>query len=677
MGITFTRVRNYFPGREEITQIEGIMIADLAPTGPIQGVPIGRVCLLGEFADMGKAVKVNKTTGEVTTNLQLDFALSAIDFITKYGGFDSTIGKFGSDMGNGYVAVANKPWASASLLIAPINLCSQWATRYVRDLPTNKSATDATPIVPVSGAAIAAGREFRSSTNRVKVGTRVIFEGRAHYASGLDGTIIASAAAATQFITSAGGAFTTVVRPDGKTGVKVGDIVVLGSLNAATGSANLLVATAQTTYRVTVIDSATKLTLQRMDGADFEWAAGMASGAIVYRIHPAATADSGGECVLASATGYLVPARPLDATVNSATALTPTVSPLAGTGAQWDGLTGLKGFTHPTNNLTFTTNIQAPNRANSAELDALYVAAMDSTRGGDLASYIDIIIAARKSSTIRSALRAHALAATNDGLNRITLQSPELDELDATTILTSNTDPGAGALRDERRWVQWPGFITFVKEAVGISIATADGDTTTDGMLDTPSDEWMACILSNLPPERNPAQHSDPVPRVLANVLGFQRGAPTLTMAEYILAKANGVQMPRFAEGKVAFYSGVTTEIQQTARKPANRVRMFDFLSKSFANGLDSYAKEPLTDELKDQEQGVVVAFLEDLKSTNNPKRQRIKDYDVDIVSGNTPEQEALGIFVMMITVRMLATQDHLVLGLEVGQGAVVVKDAS
>jgi hypothetical protein len=47
----FIRRFGYFPGKEVITQIEGVVIIDLPPPGSIQGTGTGTVVCVAEYAD--------------------------------------------------------------------------------------------------------------------------------------------------------------------------------------------------------------------------------------------------------------------------------------------------------------------------------------------------------------------------------------------------------------------------------------------------------------------------------------------------------------------------------------------------------------------------------------------------------------------------------------------------
>ena len=64
--------------------------------------------------------------------------------------------------------------------------------------------------------------------------------------------------------------------------------------------------------------------------------------------------------------------------------------------------------------------------------------------------------------------------------------------------------------------------------------------------------------------------------------------------------------------------------------------------------------------------------YLASLKSEAVPRQQRISDYSVDPTSGNTPEQEAAGIYVLAVAVRLLSEADNIVLLSQVGESVTV-----
>lgn len=661
----FIRRYGFNPDLPTITLIEGVIIADLPPPGSIQGVGSGVVCVVGEFSNMAYAVTVD-STGNVTTNPRPVEVLSSIDMVDKVGGWDETLGKFGSDQGNGFVEIRNKTFRR--LICAPVDLITPSSTgttgalRIYRELPTNQSATVAQPIVPVSPASVPAGREFRSSGNRVRLASNTIFQGLPQYAMGIDGAITAAAAAVTNTFTSASGNFVNA-------GVAVGDALVLGVI----GGAGALGANAGT-YRVVSITNATTLVVQKLDGSSWAWTTGTAQP---WRLHKASTFDSAPvAAALATNLGYSVVARPLDATVAAATQITPTIVPPAGTAVSWDILSGLSAWTHPTAALTYDAAIHAPNVASSATLDARYQSAIDGILSDDApARDINIVVAARKTSTIRSKLKSHVLTASQRGLTRRAVISPAVNQVTFNAVI-GDTDPGVGANRSDRIDYSWPGALTSVPEAVGFAITTADGKTTTDGILDTTGDTWLAAVESALAPERNPGQAAPPVPGVLAPVIGFSRGTPKLAMPEYTLMRQFGIAGLRFdrVSGPI-FQSGITSSLV-SGEKNISRRRMADFIQDSIAQALNPLCKLPLTPELRDTIVGEISAFLTQLQAPDQPSARRIESFLIDDKSGNTPQTLAAGVFVVIVKVRLTPTADFIVLQTDVSENTVTVQAA-
>jgi len=208
---------------------------------------------------------------------------------------------------------------------------------------------------------------------------------------------------------------------------------------------------------------------------------------------------------------------------------------------------------------------------------------------------------------------------------------------------------------------------------VGFSLKGADGFFYTNGILDTHGDAWLASVLSLLAPERNPGQATSPVPEILGNVLGLQRGVTGLDINAYTRFRQKGVVAGRYdrATGGYTFQSGITTSLV-TGQKNIARRRMADFIEDSLADALQKFSKQPLTQGLKDASVGEVDAFLNGMLSTNNPPAQRISAYNVDDKSGNTPTLEGQGVFVIIANVRTLASADFIVVQANIGEQVVV-----
>lgn len=734
----FIRRYSSFPGVETITLIEGVIIIDLPPPGNITGVGTGVVAIVGEFADMTFAAS-SDANGNITTNPRPVELFSAQDMQDKLGGFDPTLGDFGNSCGNGFVAVRNKRYAR--LIGVPVNLASPLGVRLWRQLPTNTSNTDTTPAVPMQAANVAAAREFKLGSSRVNLGARVAFTDFPAYATGVDGVVSPSGLpAATQIFNAPGADFVgagvlegdvlvldainsntttlsagidaivTTIPVVSTSGFPTQGVIQIGSevitytgttdtsFTGGTRGAFSTTAAAHLTgvsvtplndagtYRVVSVTDANNLVIERQDGTQFtatNWFATalFSTGNIPWRCHVASTADTGGAHQLSEPGGYVVPARPLDATIAQATNISPTVAAPAATSNTWDPLTGLTMRTHPTApGLTFTSATQAPNAPAGASMDTLYLAAIDSLVGEQApARDVNLLDVARTSNNIRAKQKSHVTQVSAVGIGRTTTVWPELSVTSVSAVL-GDVSPGVGAYRDERVNYSWPGAKTFVPEAVPFLIDTSDGKTAGGdeehpaGILEVPASGWLIAVESNLPPENNPGQAAPPVPGVMAPVVGFQYGAPVLGMGEYIQFRASGICALRIDRTVGAiFQSGITTSLI-AGMKNINRRRMADFIEDSIARRLNQFAKLPLTQNLRDASTGECVAFLDSLLSPNNPAAQRIDDYEVDTRSGNTPSLTAQGIFVIIIRVRTLPTADFIVLQAEIGEGVVITR---
>lgn len=645
--MSFTRRFASFPPSQVIGQIEGTVIVDLPAPSSIQGVSTGVVGVVGEFADMKYATSVDGS-GNVTTKLQPVEVTSAQDLINKVGGFDATLGEFGVDDGNGYLTVYGKRFSR--LILCPVNLASPEAVRVYRELPTNKSNTSPTPVSLMQGATVAAGTSFKTGNDFVKLGTAVTFTSTQAYAQGTDGVQSAGTGPAHSFIAASGDFINA--------GVQVGDALVVGVIGES-GSPG--------TYRITSINNATTLEVEELDGASSTWSAG---SSLAWRLHTADTFDSAGvagqEVVASALAGYTLPARPLDNDINPETVLAASPAVAAGTATAWNPLSGLSMLTSSAG-LTYDSTLQARNASTTSALESAYTGGLDALLAdSDPVRQISIVVTSRTSNTIRAATKEHVLAASANGSGRVACIAPSINVTDEATVLGSSY---VGATRDERVLFCWPGVQQFVEPAIGSKVKRAASYFDTTGYLDVRADIFMASVLSNLAAERNPGQSTDPVPLCLSPILGFQSGnLPSFAMTDYVLFKQNGVCALR--NDRVAgwlFQSGVTSSLVGS-QKNINRRRMADEIQDSLAAAYTNYIKQPLTGQLRSAIDGATVAYLSGLKSANNPAAQRIEDFQVDSVSGNTPELTAQGIHVVIVKVKMLATADNIVLQAEVGQ---------
>jgi hypothetical protein len=662
----FTRRYSDFPSLEVLQEIEGVVTVDGDPPGVILGISAGVGCCVGEFADMTYAVAIS-ANGVVTTSPQPTEVFGGQDARDKFGPFDETIGEFGGDGGSGYLELANKTFAR--LVVVPINLASSQGVRIFRDLPTNRSATDPTPVVPLVGGVVLAGREFRSSSNRVRVAQRVLFSEVGAFKSGTDGAITnAGGVAAFQAFGSAAGGFTTVLRPDGiNTGVQVGDVLVLGVI----GGAGALGANADT-YRVRAVTDDDTLSLEKMDGTTFDWTTGTAQP---WRIHIASCADTGGENHIGTQAGYRVPARALDATIAIDTNLTPTTVPEALTAQGADSLSGLTMRSAPTTGIVYTAAVQAANAVNGSALDALYVSAIEALIDDDLPEReVNLLWAARSSAVIDTTLKAHTLAQKANGIGRMAVFSPPLDTLTLSTVI-GDTTPGVGTNRWREGIYSWPGVRTFIKDAVGFPIKGADGLLYDDGILDTPAASWAIAIMTKLVPERDPGQARDPVKTTMSPILGIQRGVTGLGIEAYKALNRSGIMGARMDRvvGPI-FQSGVTRSAIAGERE-INVRRFSFFIEDSVAAFLLPYSKEPMSESLKDDIVGGLRGFFDGMAKPSAKGAARIAGFQIDPKTGNTKETARASIYVVKYAVEMIAIAKVIVHIANVGYGVLDIKD--
>lgn len=681
--MTFVRRYTQTPSLSVITQIEGIIIIDLPPPTTPVGVTTNVIAMAGEFADHTYAVAID-SSGNVTTSPNPVQIVSGQDLLDKLGPFDSSIGNFGGAMGNGYVELRNKTFGT--LVVVPVNICSAAGIRMWRSLPTNLSATQPTPVVPVSGAFVPAGYALTDAAHpleRMHTGKPIQFAANPSFLANVDGSVTNTAAAAVQPFISATGTFSNVVRPDGYIGVQVGDILVIGVIGGSGANA-----TDAGQYRVVSVTNDTTISVQAMNGANFAFATTASN--LAWRLHAAPVADSygyGQTPLLASQGSFNIPVHPLtnDAGTGSSasngtwatgTALNPVVVPPALTGSSADPLSGLAGLVGPTTAIAYTANVQAPNAVNNAAIDALYQTALLSLLNDDLPeSTVSHVWAARKSQNIRVSLNTTVNTKSARGIGTTCSISPELSGLftqtTALATVTQAADPGVGANRSERVFYNWPPVQTFVSEAANIQIATADGNVTFSGQLDVTADGWMASVLGNLPPERNPGEVSATTQTVLAPILGYARAVPLLDINAWILLKASGISGIRIdANTGPEFQSGITSSLTN-GQTSISRRKMADYIEDSLGQIAKPYNKLPATNQNIDSCVAQINDFLTLLQSPDNAAAQRINSFVVDPISGNSPAMAAANIFVIIVRVQTLPSMDFIVIQVTAGPGVV------
>jgi len=312
-----------------------------------------------------------------------------------------------------------------------------------------------------------------------------------------------------------------------------------------------------------------------------------------------------------------------------------------------------------------------------AQLDAAYVTAIDATLNANKVSReTNIIVSARQSNAVRVRLRSNALQASAEGLRgRMAVMRPPL-KTKRSVALSTAAQPGVGAYRDQRVVYAFPGAQTFLPQIAERGVAGGDGFTA-DGIIDTGFDTWVASVMSQLPPEENPGQLTD----FMTNVLGIERDnadVQDMRIGDYKAFRRQGIAALRMDDGTAIIQSGVTSvnpSVFPNLRNIARR-RMADFIQDSIATRMKAFVKKLSTPNRRGEVVGEIQGFLDGLKSTENPSLQRIDDYFLDGVTGNTPDALAAGVFRVIIKVRTLPSLDVIVLDTTIGESVDVSEAA-
>lgn len=655
--MSFVRRFQSWPGTENLALIEGVAIIDTPAPGNITGVNSGIAAMIGEFPDCSSILAVDNT-GTVSAAYRAVEVRGSQVLAALFGGFDSTLGNFGSQCGNGFAELRNKVFAGGRIVIVPINIASTKASRFWRELPPNRNNSTPAPFPPMQPAIVAAGRSFTSVTPyTLNICKQISFASTAAYAYATNGVLAnVGSNATTGTFTRASGSFLT-------NNVKIGDIIVIGDVATPAASTDARGGT----YRILSV-YATTLTVERLDGGLFDWHAGTS---LAWRVHGYACADTG-NTALSDSAGYNVPVRTLSHAIVAASALAPVLVPAVGS-----TLVGLSGKTHPDDSTTYDAAIQSENviTSGSDTLMAEYQKAFDCLLAEEVpANLPSLLWSARKFSEISAMGQAHVTQAASQGHGRMWFGSPPLDSITSLSdVITGADGVSTYPSRAERRVYPWPAVQTLVPEAMGTGIAGSDGNTYSDGVIDTGFDGWEVAVASNLNPERSIGEEIAPATDVLAPVIGFSRGALKLTMDDYISLKQLGVSAP-FQDKVIGMVvqSAVTTSLT-VGETQINRRRMADYIEDSLAVLLKPFSKRLLTESLKDVIFATVVSFLSGLKKPANPDDQRIEDYAVDADSLNTAALSQAGIYALGIRVETLATADVIALQCSVGKGVLTI----
>jgi hypothetical protein len=303
-----------------------------------------------------------------------------------------------------------------------------------------------------------------------------------------------------------------------------------------------------------------------------------------------------------------------------------------------------------------------------AQLDVRYEQAFDATL--DLttpARLANFSASPRRSDPVVRKGRQNAIDASNGGhFGRKYLTRAPLG------FTLSQAQADVALWRSDRVFYTWPGWRVRIPEIAERGAAGGIGFTA-DGVITIGAEFALATIDALLAPEEDPGQQTG----LIEDFFQVEPQATTMGIAEYTALKAAGICGPRRDPDSGSIYqSGVTSDLTPGLTTQARR-KMADFIQDTLAQRLKPYAKKLNSQSRRDSIRAVVEQFLSSLLSLQNPELARISGFEVDAVSGNTPDMEALGIFVLIVRVRTLSSLQAITIQTEIGEGVTITELAA
>lgn len=320
--------------------------------------------------------------------------------------------------------------------------------------------------------------------------------------------------------------------------------------------------------------------------------------------------------------------------------------------------------------VTNGTNLWPPGTGTTlaGRIESRYSAAIDKTvPGNPITDDITVAWCARRSQGIRQALATSGRTISASGRGR---------------MVVVNADPAAGtdALAAANARTAAIGLAAadgYVQPADGVVIAFPHHRFVVEDLgnvsVTVGSASLMACTLNRMPEEWNPGQENPYIQRVASLEDAFVASPPGF---EACRALEIGGVCTLIHDKAVGwwFFNGVTAAAQPTfrTRRTIKRKRVA-FMVQDGLNAIAApYLKKPATTENVQTFVASCQSFLGSLLSKDRPSLQRIADFSIDPVSGNTSDLTALGIFTLQVKVRVLNTMDTIVLKTEIGETVVI-----
>lgn len=300
------------------------------------------------------------------------------------------------------------------------------------------------------------------------------------------------------------------------------------------------------------------------------------------------------------------------------------------------------------------------------QMDTAYEAAWNKTLDlSSAARQANYSICARRSTAMARIGRSNAVSASDAGHfgRKFLLGAP-------VGYTVSQAQADVALWRSERVFYCYPGWKVRIPEIAERGVAGGVGFTS-DGVITVRGEGPLATIDCQLNPEENPGQQTT----LITDFFAVESTAETLDQAVYTALKAAGICAPRVdAQDGPTYQSGVTSSLD-TGRTTQARRKYADFAQDSQALLLLPFLKKLDTLARRDSVVATLDGFLSGQLAEENPERQRIAGYSIDITSGNTEASAAAGIFVIIERIKTLASMDAIVLQTEIGTNVLTITE--
>jgi hypothetical protein len=209
------------------------------------------------------------------------------------------------------------------------------------------------------------------------------------------------------------------------------------------------------------------------------------------------------------------------------------------------------------------------------------------------------------------------------------------------------------------------------------NIFVAEAANNTGALVPVGPASFMANVLSAMEPGQNPAgPNGVPYLKGIRSLVN-----PNVTNANYEDFRTNKIMGLQFtAEAQnYEIRSGLNTSLDSALHNWARRT-MADYIQISASEYLVSFRNVRINTKNKLEIKVALEDFLDyqirqgilpndsDLNDNRPPGTESLLPYIVDIANANSPEQEANGIFIVDLRVRIHATMDFLVFRTEIGE---------